>query len=1276
MPGVISTFRDGDYSNVVDKRIGDAYLVVKNVQENLPAIITVSEGFAAIAANSAAAIAAKDAADADVVLTNADVVLTHADVVTTTAQAVIAADNAALTAADRVQTGLDAAATAGSAAEATAQAVISTDQATLSTAAKVAAESARDDAQLSLTTLNGLLAASSFAPFTTQAALLASTPAVNPSAAKALDTKKVWYWNGAWVDTGLSELDLSKQYTDVAKGLVFTSETGTVNNVNTRLNKAIKKISLTGNYKGKLLTLASVSYTAGTFTIIFAVPDATNEAMLAASNTKFAARFAGAITFAGVQTLALTAYGTLSALAITGSVTIDFDQFLSTDYLLADYTASARLVSAHLINDISEQYTTNQTIIASVAAVDAKTVVNKTYTDISNGILFKTETGAVVNVNTRINKAVKSLSLRGDFNGKLITLAALSYTGGNFNFLLARPDATDEAMLGASNTKFVARFYGAITFSGVQTLQITAYGNTAAEISGEVVIDFDQLLTTDTLTSDYTASTRLISNRDIINLNGSYTGIAEIKDTFRLVVGTDAKNAKINSTIEELVFFKPLPVGKYLNIGGLFYSGTTVNIQIWQSDDKITKGTLWLAGSGVIGADNKCLVVFDGGYATLKMDYYYPTNTGAAVLGDDATYTTRGINSSLIKLTTLDSAVYPRYPNQFVDVTTFSLPLDYLQRSVKLYIKGTVANTDYYLLSVFYWALVSGKYRLIYQIKKMTLTTDALPSGLIVYSSYMEFDAIEDIKGSVTRTLTPINGHPYEAQLDIDFTFLAYRTDYDNATSPYTLNKTGATHATKGFNVNKLQRDSASRFASSGGGLTKYASLKEAIALAESEVFSIGGNLFKSKIAVPLVKSDIACINNPAKLMNRKPKKKEYDFYYKAVKTRLEIIDSEDNFYFVNLTSIVKTPHAMKQTWTVVANTAAADLVVYDVAAGIYYSIPTLTELFTATSMGVTYIGQARLTYDEELFIITLAGGNTTISITESNQTALRTFDFNGTTTTKYSFGAGVNVVKDWSMTHHKDVMFVSDYDLGVSGVRGTTGGQKCYVSTDNGYTFTECFDFTGSDWSNVTNAANITSFGAASAHIHAVVYDPKQSVAWIITGDGAVSNDNSSLFWSRDLGATWTHMRSTITDSGALIQQVIAVPFDGCIAFGTDASFLNGTTVITYDGENMVQETTKQHANKVALLCFARSVWARETSKVKYMSFGKDSQQTADPDAYSFILASSNGYTWETVWEDNNAAIYGNVFCYDDTDGKVYISLDGTGSYKERVVVLNVGFV
>lgn len=54
-----------------------------------------------------------------------------------------------------------------------------------------------------------------FEPFTTEAALLASVPTVPKKAAKALDTKKVWYWNGsAWVDTGLSELDQAKNYAD------------------------------------------------------------------------------------------------------------------------------------------------------------------------------------------------------------------------------------------------------------------------------------------------------------------------------------------------------------------------------------------------------------------------------------------------------------------------------------------------------------------------------------------------------------------------------------------------------------------------------------------------------------------------------------------------------------------------------------------------------------------------------------------------------------------------------------------------------------------------------------------------------------------------------------------------------------------------------------------------------------------------------------------------------------------------------------------------------
>lgn len=55
-------------------------------------------------------------------------------------------------------------------------------------------------------------------PFETEVQLLATVPVVSPTAAKALDTKKVWLWNrssadgvtpilGTWIDTGLSELD-------------------------------------------------------------------------------------------------------------------------------------------------------------------------------------------------------------------------------------------------------------------------------------------------------------------------------------------------------------------------------------------------------------------------------------------------------------------------------------------------------------------------------------------------------------------------------------------------------------------------------------------------------------------------------------------------------------------------------------------------------------------------------------------------------------------------------------------------------------------------------------------------------------------------------------------------------------------------------------------------------------------------------------------------------------------------------------------------------------
>ncbi|WP_313390346.1 hypothetical protein [Acinetobacter sp.] len=63
-----------------------------------------------------------------------------------------------------------------------------------------------------------------FEPFATETALLASVPNVSKKAAKALDTKKIWYWDGSsWTDTGLSELDQSIAYANTQLADVYTN---------------------------------------------------------------------------------------------------------------------------------------------------------------------------------------------------------------------------------------------------------------------------------------------------------------------------------------------------------------------------------------------------------------------------------------------------------------------------------------------------------------------------------------------------------------------------------------------------------------------------------------------------------------------------------------------------------------------------------------------------------------------------------------------------------------------------------------------------------------------------------------------------------------------------------------------------------------------------------------------------------------------------------------------------------------------------------------------
>ena len=122
----LPTLIDGNTATPVDRIIGGAYHVVKEVYVNLGTIKSLAEGFNDFEVNAAAAIAAKDEAEvfrdetnANAAQTTLDVIQTAEDVVATgllkdaaTTQAGLTAEDRVQTGLDRVQTGLDAVATA------------------------------------------------------------------------------------------------------------------------------------------------------------------------------------------------------------------------------------------------------------------------------------------------------------------------------------------------------------------------------------------------------------------------------------------------------------------------------------------------------------------------------------------------------------------------------------------------------------------------------------------------------------------------------------------------------------------------------------------------------------------------------------------------------------------------------------------------------------------------------------------------------------------------------------------------------------------------------------------------------------------------------------------------------------------------------------------------------------------------------------------------------------------------------------------------------------
>ncbi|MCO9048746.1 CotH kinase family protein [Acinetobacter sp. UC24323] len=112
-----------------------------------------------------------------------------------------------------------------------------------------------------------VIEAGGFEPFLTEAQLLASIPSFSPKAAKALDTKKIWYWGkysedetvDSWHDTGLSELDQANDFTYGAIANLIATQVQATQSYN--LKKDLNKENLYYNYDGTTVELRAVTTT-------------------------------------------------------------------------------------------------------------------------------------------------------------------------------------------------------------------------------------------------------------------------------------------------------------------------------------------------------------------------------------------------------------------------------------------------------------------------------------------------------------------------------------------------------------------------------------------------------------------------------------------------------------------------------------------------------------------------------------------------------------------------------------------------------------------------------------------------------------------------------------------------------------------------------------------------------------------------------------------------------------------------------------------------------
>lgn len=307
----------------------------------------------------------------------------------------------------------------------------------------------------------------------------------------------------------------------------------------------------------------------------------------------------------------------------------------------------------------------------------------------------------------------------------------------------------------------------------------------------------------------------------------------------------------------------------------------------------------------------------------------------------------------------------------------------------------------------------------------------------------------------------------------------------------------------------------------SATGLSNFLRLKDALVEQPQTVFSVGRQLFRPLKDVQQTVSDYELVNGQSLLPKRLNNLRHID----SDGYLIAFLDRDDTVYLSKGAALYKT------TVDDLNSRCVANSIVGSENRGIFDS-SNLTLINSNAPLG-----WLRVTGDGTMVIV-------------NRQQAFYSLDSGATwqNATGYQDVEGVHY-NAWGVDCVDNVVLTSGYKVASEG-RGT--GRVNY-SNDNGKSYQVILDIETSDF--IDNARR------GSMHIHSVKYDPYWDGVWVVMGDGAFQNPNTTVtsnIWFIENPATPEQTMVSFNSRGQdwMNEQHVSVfPMQDCILFGSDAN-------------------------------------------------------------------------------------------------------------------------